>query len=313
MFKKLRKFIERHETITIFSHVYPDGDAIGSIIGLRELIKTSYPHKQAFGLGSNVQPFISLLGNLDEVNDEVIKQSAAIIVDVANADRVEDQRYQLAKESFKIDHHIYVETFTDEELVLTNKIATAEIIGEFMMKEKLRTNKLGATALALGIITDSGRFRYDLTSSNTFSVMARLTKIGAVLNAINAELSKRSLADFKKRGHFLSNYELYENVIYITVNNEKLKELDILPSDGSSYVNTYSNLDDYPLWATFFEEEDGRIFVELRSKNYNVQKVATRFGGGGHLKASGCRLANKAQIADVLHELTKAEELKDEV
>jgi phosphoesterase RecJ-like protein len=313
VFKNLRKFIEEHDKIAIFSHIYPDGDAVGSIIGLRELIKTSYPHKEVFGLGNNVQPFVSIVGELDEVSDDFIKESAAIIVDVANGERVEDQRFKLAKASFKIDHHIFVEKFTDEELVLTKRIATAEIIGELMMKEKLRTNKLGATALALGIITDSGRFRYDLTSGNTFSVMARLTNIGADLALINENLAKRSLADFKKRGHFLSNYETYENVIYIIVPYLKLQELDILPSEGSNYVNTYSNLDDYPLWATFFIEKDGRVFVELRSKNYNVQKVATLFGGGGHLKASGCRLENEARIADVLQQLTKAEELKDEV
>ncbi|MGI6735544.1 MAG: DHH family phosphoesterase [Bacilli bacterium] len=313
MFKKLRKFIERHDTITIFSHVYPDGDAIGSIIGLRELIKTSYKHKKVFGLGTNVQPFVSLFGALDIVSDEVIKDSGAIIVDVANGARVEDQRYKLAKASFKLDHHIFAEKFTDEELVLTTRIATAEIIGEFMMKERLRTNTLGATALALGIITDSGRFKYDLTSGNTFKVMARLTNIGADLKMINEILSKRSAEGFKKQGHFLSNYELYENVIYIVIPNDKLKELGILPSEGTDYVNIYSNLDDYPLWATFLIEEDGRVFVELRSKIYNVQKVATLFGGGGHLKASGCRLENKAQIADVLTALTKAEELKDEI
>lgn len=116
-------------------HIYPDGDAVGSIIGLRELIKTSYPHKEVFGLGSNVQPFVSIVGELDEVSDDFIKESAAIIVDVANGERVEDQRFKLAKASFKIDHHIFVEKFTDEELVLTKRIATAEIIGELMMKK----------------------------------------------------------------------------------------------------------------------------------------------------------------------------------
>lgn len=313
MFKKLRKFIEKHDKITVFSHIYPDGDAVGSIVGLRELIKTSFPKKEVYGLGSITEPFVSIVGNLDEVSDDFIKESAAIILDVANSERVEDQRFKSAVATFKIDHHIFVESFTDDEIVLTKRIATAEIIGEFMMKEKLRINVLGATALALGIITDSGRFRYDLTSSNTFKVMARLTKIGANLTLINDTLAKRSIDDFKKRGHFLSNYEIYKNVVYIAVPYAKLEELGILPSEGSAYVNTYANLDDYPLWATFFSEKDGGVFVELRSSKYNVQKVATLFGGGGHLKASGCHLESEVQIVAVLEALTEAEELSDEV
>ena len=309
MFSALKAFIEKHDTITIFSHIYPDGDAIGSVIGLRELIKTNYPHKEVYGLGANIAPFLNIVGPTDKISDEIIKKSAALVIDVANGDRVEDQRFKLAMASFKVDHHIFAEKYTDEELVNNDRIATAEILGEFLLVENLRVNELGATALALGIITDSGRFMYDLTSAVTFKVMSVLLESGADLKRINNNLSLRKIDGLKARGYFQLNYEIYKEVIYIVVPYETLASLNILPSQGGMFVNTYSNIEGYHSWATFFLEEDGKVFVELRSKSRNVQKVAVTFGGGGHLKASGCRLSSIDDIPAVLSVLNDGEEL----
>lgn len=309
MFSALKEFIERHETITIFSHVYPDGDALGSIVGLQELIKTNYPSKTVYGIGAVIAPFSQIIGELDVIGDDLIKNSGALVIDVANGDRVFDQRFKLAKESFKLDHHLFVEKFTNDELVITNRIATAEIIGEFMIAENLKINPLGATALLLGIITDSGRFMYDLTSVITFEVVARLMAFHADLKLINSVLSQRKIDGLKPCGHFMLNYETYENVIYIIVDNPTLKAFNIAPNQGSMFVNTYAGIEGYDSWATFLIEENGAVFVELRSRSRNVQKVATTFGGGGHLKASGCRLENRAKIDDVIQALSKAEDL----
>lgn len=309
MYQRLKAFIEAHDTITIFTHIYVDGDAVGSVQGMKALITANYPHKKVYAIHEDVAPFNDILGLSDVVSDEIIKKSAALIVDVANGSRVSDERYKLAKYSFKLDHHIFVETFTTDEIVNNERIATAEMIGEFIMRESLLINEHGATALALGIITDSGRFFYDLTSALTFEVMAFLLNAGANFKKINESLAKRNIDGLKQRGYFMSNYAISGRVIYIHIPYAKLTELNILPSDGSSYVNMYGNFDGYPLWVTFFSDANGVVFTELRSKTHNVQKVAKAFGGGGHLKASGCRLTNEAQIADVLRALNTAEEL----
>jgi len=309
VFKSLKAFIEKHDIITIFSHIYPDGDAIGSVIGLRELIKTNYPHKKVYGLGANIAPFIHIVGHTDEVSDETIKNSASLVIDVANGDRVEDQRFKLAKASFKIDHHIFAENYTNEALINNDRIATAEIIGEFLICEDLHINELGATALAMGIITDSGRFMYDLTSAITFKVMATLLEKGARLKDINTYLSMRKIDGLKTKGYFQLNYQIDRAVIYIVMPYDTLTSLNILPSQGGMFVNTYGNIEGYHSWATFFIDEEGKVFVELRSKARNVQKVAVMFGGGGHLKASGCRLQSIKEIPSVLDALNNAEEL----
>ncbi len=309
MFSSLTEFIKRHNIITIFSHIYPDGDAIGSMVGAQEIIKANFPDKEVYVVGENKEPFLTLLGPLDVVSDEVISNSAALVVDIANADRVFDQRFRLAKDSFKVDHHVFVENFTNEEIVKTNRIAASEILGEYVISENLKISNRGASALALGITTDSGRFVYDLTSALTFKVMSYLLENGADFKFINDVLGRRKLEGLKTRGYFMMNYVTYKNVIYISLTHEELTKLGLTFSEGSAFVNTYSGYEGYPTWATFFSDENGLIYSELRSKSHNVQRVARAFGGGGHLKASGCRLENKEEIIKVLEALVNAEEI----
>lgn len=308
MYQPLFDFILRHEIITIFSHVYPDGDAIGSMVGLREMIKKNYPQKEVFVVGTNVVPFSYILGDFAEVSDEIIAESGAIIVDVGNGARVLDQRFTTAQERLKFDHHIFAETFCEVEIINNKRIATAEMLTEFMLMFKLDITPLGATALAQGIITDSGRFVYDLTSDVTFNAMAVLLQKGANLALINEKLSERSIDGLKERGYFLSNYQTTDKVIYIVLSNDERNSLNLKATDGSKYVNLYASIKGYPSWATLIEDEEGTFFVELRSKSHNVQKVAVKFRGGGHLKASGCRVKGH-EITELLNELTNAEVL----
>ncbi len=310
MFTPLTDFIKRHQVITIFSHVYPDGDAIGSMVGILEIIKTNFPEKEVYAVGENKEPFLTILGPLDEVSDEVIAKSAALVVDVANGDRVFDQRFKNAVDSFKVDHHVFVESFTKAEIVNTKRIAASEILGEYLLNENLKISKRGATALALGITTDSGRFVYDLTSELTFKVMSHLLSQGADFKFINDVLGRRKLDGLKTRGYFMLHYKTYKNVIYISLTNEELMELGLTFSEGSAFVNLYAGYEGYPTWATFFTDENGVIYSELRSKSRNVQRVATFFNGGGHLKASGCRLESNEEIIKVLEALVNAEEIK---
>ena len=304
-YAKLFQNIEKAETITIFSHIFPDGDAIGSLVGLKEAIKATFPNKSVFALGTNVEDFSPLVGKLDTVNDDIIANSLAIIVDVANKDRVEDQRYLLAKSTFLIDHHLFVESFTNETIIDNDKVATCEIIAEFIEEKNMKITPLGATALLLGILTDSGRYSYNPTGAQTLHLSAQLIKKGADLAKINYQLSKKEIIKVRFRGYILTNFKTKDGVCYIVISQSKLKHFNIDASDMSSYVNHLGNIKGYPCWATFAEDIDGKIYVELRSRNINVNQVALKFGGGGHLCASGCRLESFEDVPKVINELIK--------
>ena len=106
MFEELRQIIEANDSIVIFGHIFPDGDCYGSQIGLRELLRLNYPNKKVYAVGSGLRRFFGLMGEMDKVSDDVIKNSLAILVDGNDCSRMEDARVSTAKEFIKIDHHI---------------------------------------------------------------------------------------------------------------------------------------------------------------------------------------------------------------
>ena len=145
-----------YTSITIYRHVSPDSDALGSQFGLKQWIQDTYPKKQVYALGSSGSG--SRDGNfpaMDVVDDETITQSLAIILDTANSARVDDERFLNAAYRLKIDHHIYVETFADVEIIQDLKGATCEILADMFMQKGIRISALCAQYLYGGLIADT--------------------------------------------------------------------------------------------------------------------------------------------------------------
>ena len=104
--KAILKKIKQYDTITIYGHINPDCDCYGSSIGLREIIRDNFKNKKVYALGFGPDYMFERLSRYDEVSDDVIKESLAIIVDCSEIARISEQRIKLAKEIIKIDHHI---------------------------------------------------------------------------------------------------------------------------------------------------------------------------------------------------------------
>ena len=121
MFEKISNLIEQYDSVVIFGHHHPDGDCYGSQIGLRELLKKHYPNKKVYAVGSGLPDMFSLIGEMDNFSEEVIKESLAIIVDANDVSRMEDMRITKAKAFCKIDHHMDLKTFTEGPEVIDDK------------------------------------------------------------------------------------------------------------------------------------------------------------------------------------------------
>lgn len=303
--KKIFERIKEYDVITIFGHVMPDGDCYGSEIGLREAIRATFPNKKVFALGSGLPNMFNRLTTMDEVDDETISNSLAIVVDVANTERVEDQRFHLAKDIIKIDHHIFVHKFGSLELVDNNAIAAAQIITRIIRLNHMNLSTLGAEALILGIITDSGRFQYGLTSDKTFLEAQFLMKHGVNLRSLYDTLYAVELKDVKFKGFFLNSFETKERVAFMKIPFADSVKLSVSPDYAASQVNLMAGIKGYPIWASFAEKENGEIRCELRSKSpeYNVQLVAKKYGGGGHIQASGCRVLSFEEVDKIIEDL----------
>ena len=178
--EQIIKLINEYQRIIIHGHTRPDGHCIGSQIGLRDILKETYPNKEIYAVGP-MSEFVSFLGELDIITDDLYNGALAIVVDCGNSERISDQRFKLADKVIKIDHHVPVEDYGDVNYVLEDEPACAAIITEIMDTYKMKINKQGAMALYTGILTDTGRFRFDTVNGKTLRLAAILLENGVTL------------------------------------------------------------------------------------------------------------------------------------
>ena len=306
MYKKIWDKISQYDTITIYGHVIPDGDCYGAQIGLKNAIIENFPSKKVYALGSGVPKFFSLIGEMDKVDDEVIKSSLAIVVDTANLSRIEDQRFSLAKEVVKIDHHLLQDHFGDPEVIINDKISCTQIIGDMLLSLNIPFGKETALPLFLGLVTDSGRFLYQPVPENAYRVAGALSNTGCDIQSLYDLLYEVDEKILRFRGYIYSNYKKTKNgVIYLTIPKEVIRKYELDYNTCASLVNSVSGIKGSPIWVFFSESESGLVRVEFRSKGVPVQPTAVKFGGGGHLQAAGCRLDTLEDYKYVIDDLDK--------
>lgn len=307
MFENIFALIKKYDTVIIHRHTKPDGDAIGSQTGLKHILKASFPEKKIYSVGDNPGFFGFTEGSeIDEIPDDTYKNALAIILDCGAPALVSDTRYTSAEKTARIDHHIYTERFTDEEVIDTSFESCCGMITAFAVECGLEIPPVAAAALYTGIVTDSGRFRYDGTTPATHRNAAVLlekgvdtTRIFRNLYADNFE-SKRLKASFVLKIKFTQN-----NVAYIYTTKEEFDDIgaDIF-TVSRGMVNTMADIRGVDIWVNFTETDSG-VLCEIRSSVHNINPVAVKFGGGGHAKASGATVKDRETAMQMLAELDK--------
>ncbi len=311
MFEAIFDAIKSSDRIIIHRHTNPDGDALGSQIGLAELIRTNFPKKTVYTVGDATTRYAFMDGSvMDEIPDEAYDGALAIILDSAERSLVNDDRFRLAAKTARIDHHIYCETFTDLELVDTSFESCAGMIAYLAKEQGLKLSKKSATAIFTGMVTDSGRFRYDCTNARTFALASYLTEHGVESNQIYLELYSSDLQSVLLRAEFTKKIKLFEEspVAYIYNTREELEKLNIDPfSVSRGMVGLMADIKGIDIWVNFTEVKD-KVWCELRSSKYNINPIAVKYGGGGHQKASGADVADFAEAMLMLEDLKKLAE-----
>lgn len=310
MFKKVIEAIEKYDRIIIHRHTNPDGDAIGSQVGLKHILKVNYPDKEIYTVGDPSKRYGFIEDSeTDIISDDMYKGALAFVLDTSARSLVSDDRYTLADTVIKMDHHIFCEEFADIEVIDTSFESCCGLIGMFAMQTGLALDQVGAKALYTGMITDSGRFRYDSTSSQTFRVASFLMEQKFNTNDIFSNLYADELPFIKLRASFVLKITMTEApvaYIYSTLDEVKSYGVDTF-TISRGMVNTMSDVKGIDIWVNFTETENG-VLCELRSNKYNINPIAAKYGGGGHAKASGATVKNREvamQMLDDLIELTK--------
>lgn len=307
--KEILNIIKKFDTITIYGHINPDPDSFGSGLSLRELIRANFPKKKVYTLGYGQERFYKKLTKYDEVPDEVIKQSLAIICDCSEIERVSDQRIRLAQQIIKIDHHVESGPFYGIKWVDVNAIACCQMIAEFAFEAELKIPLLAAELMYLGICTDSGRFRYAPTGAKTHRIIAKLYDLGVNPKPLFDILYQSEESLVKYQALLVSNFKRTEHgVIYCFADVNDYQQYGLTFEQISKNVNVIGSVRGCPIWVLFTKAPDNSIRVEFRSNGVNVQEIAVKYGGGGHPCAAGCRLADQKDFSlamEVVNDLDK--------
>ena len=305
MFTEIIDAIKKYSTIIIHRHHHPDGDALGSQIGMKHIILENFPEKQVFCVGDDAG-FYGFMDDsvMDEIPDSTYEGALSIILDTAAHHLISDERYAHAEYMVRLDHHIFCEKIADAEVVDTSFESCCGLVTSFAMDCGLTVNRAAATALYTGMVTDSGRFRYDSTTAQTFRMASFLMEQNVDTNQIFRNLyadtfeSKKLKAQFILKTQFTPN-----NVAYIYTT---LEEFNALHTDtftiSRGMVNTMADIKGVGIWVNFTESEKG-VLCELRSADLNINPIAVKYGGGGHKKASGATVANREAAMAMLRDL----------
>ena len=307
MFTKILQLIQNYSTIIIHRHSSPDGDAMGSQIGLKEIIKENFPEKKVYVVGDHAKRYAFMDGStMDEIPDETYQGALAFVLDCGASALISDNRYQLAAATARFDHHIFGEKICDEEVVDTSYESCCGLITEFAVQSGLRLSPAAAKALYTGMVTDSGRFRYDSTTSQTFRLASELLKQPFSITDIYSQLYADDFQQVRLRASFILKIQFTpENVAYIYTTKEELAACGADTFTVSrGMVGTMADLRGVDIWVNFTETEE-KILVEIRSSKYTVQPVAVKYGGGGHAKACGCSVADKETAMRLLEDLNE--------
>ena len=305
MFNQIIEQIKKHNTIIIHRHSKPDGDALGSQIGLKHLINHNFPDKKVFMVGDMTERYSFINGCvMDDIDDEVYSDALVFVLDLSAPHLISDERYKKAKTTVRIDHHLFIEKFCDYELIDSTFESCAGLIGYFAKSCNLALNAQSASALYTGMVTDSGRFRYDSTTSRTFEVASFLLSVPFSINELYVNLYADDFEQIKLRASFVLKINFTDKkVAYIYTTKE---EMAVLNKDSFSIsrgmVNTMADLKGVDIWVNF-TEADGVVLCEIRSSKYNINPIAVKYGGGGHAKASGASLPDKQTAMALLDDL----------
>ena len=305
MFEKIIELVEKYDTLILHRHYRPDGDAMGSQIGLKNLLLANYPEKKVYVVGDDAK-FFSFMedSQMDQIPDEYYADALAIILDCGATHLISDDRYTKAAATARMDHHIFTDKFCDEEVIDTSYESCCGVVTALALEANWVITPLAAKSLYTGMVTDSGRFRYDGTTARTFRLAAALLDTGFDPTTVFRPLYADDFESKKLKAQFILKIQFTEKrVAYIYTDREEMQQLNKdLFTVSRAMVNTMADIRGTDIWVNFTETDQG-VACEIRSSLYNINPIAVKYGGGGHAKASGATVPDRETAMAMLADL----------
>jgi phosphoesterase RecJ-like protein len=305
--RDLKTQLQDSKKIIVIPHKNPDGDAIGSCVAINELLK-SIGHKSSIISPNNFPDFLKWMDNQNEIkiyennpelfNNEILTSDIIFTLDFNSLSRIGSMG-EIVKDSralkVMIDHHQNPENYADYTYSDVKMSSTCEMVFHFITELSLNdkiSSKI-ASALYTGIMTDTGSFKFPLTTDITHKVVSGLIKKGANGNEINNLVyDNNSYEKLLLLSHTLSNMivDTEHNTAYMYLTQQSLNKYNFKKGDTEGFVNYGLTIKGVKFAAIFIENEADKIIkISLRSKgNFNVNEFSRdNFNGGGHINAAG--------------------------
>jgi len=305
----IKERLEAAQKILITSHVRPDGDAVGSLLGLGLALQNA---------GKTVQMVLvdGVPSNFDylEGSDRIQKEAQGdfdtfITVDCADFKRVGKPFQSLRKPEINIDHHVTNERFGELNLIEGKDVATAAILTKYLPAWGYAITLPIAAALLTGIITDTLGFRTSNMTSEALRQAAQLMDTGVDMPDIYMRgLVHRSLPAARYWGAGLSRLASSDGIVWSALSLEDRKACGYSGNDDADLINMISAIKGHKVGMIFVEQHDNHVKISWRAlePGVDVSPIATHFGGGGHAAAAGADIAGTlAQIEPLVLEKTK--------
>ncbi|MCR5553418.1 MAG: bifunctional oligoribonuclease/PAP phosphatase NrnA [bacterium] len=289
--------IKNANSITILTHAKTDGDAVGSALAFFYYAKEQGKEPTIL-IDSAIPSNLLWLPGIENINAKKVNGGdLAITVDCATAERLGRNKFKLSsfKDTISVDHHQDNDRFAKLNLVKPGYSSTAEYIYDLFVKHDQDISPDVARNILVGILTDTGGLKFNSATPDTFR------KVASLLEVVDKKVDYFSLPLFQSLPHKLfmlkkyayDNVKFYNNneVAIFELSHEDLLRLGVDITDTKIILDIALSLDSTKLVGAICEDEIGVNYVSLRSKcDIDVSKIATKFGGGGHVQASGCKI-----------------------
>jgi len=295
--------VRKAHSIYIATHIGPDGDVIGSALGLFWAL-TALGKICTVACADPIPASLAFLpGSEGIVSVPPSGQDLIIVVDTADLDRLGSLYNESAFNSvpvINLDHHITNVNFGSTNIVTPQAAAVGEMVYDLLLRLDVPVDKRIATCLLTAIVTDTIGFRTTSTTPHTLRLAATLTEAGAPLSYIVEQaFESRPLPVLRLWGQVLSSFQINDGVAWASIPNHTLLRYDLKEDEVTGLVNFLRGTQGAQVAVLLMESTNGTIKVEFRSNGkVNVANVAATLGGGGHPAAAGCTMAGPLAEAE---------------
>lgn len=309
--KQIYEKIKEYECIILTGHKYPDGDALGALVSFKRIIEKSLNKKCYIVIDHELPSLVNILNapkiykSVYDIENFSFDNSLHISLDTANYDRIamKVDEIEKFKENINIDHHISNDRYFKYNYI-QDISSVSELMYQFLLEFNVNLDEEIAKWIYLGIINYTGNFRHSNVTKNTFVVASKLIETGIDISNIYFSLYQKSIKKARAFGKAMQEAKYIEkyNFMYYFIPYTEIVDNNYISEDTDGISELLLGIEGVSVSLFLREAEEGYLKGSLRSKSdIDVNKIASMFSGGGHVKASGFRI--KLDVKEIIEKI----------